>query len=58
MRDAQALVGPASNFLPVLRKMRAMSIVKQKQVRESYSPYISEYQDQQKPPFKNTVRGI
>jgi hypothetical protein len=35
-----------------------MSIAKQKQVQQSYLPYTSENQDQQKPPFKNTVRGI
>lgn len=54
----EAHVGPASNFLPCLRKMCVMSIAKQKQVQESYLPYSSENQDQQELPFKNTVIGI
>lgn len=54
----EAHVGPASNFLPGLRKMCVMSIAKQKQVQESYLPYSSENQDQQELPFKNTVIGI
>lgn len=54
----EAHVGPASNFLPGLRKMCVMSIAKQKQVQESYLPYSSKNQDQQELPFKNTVIGI
>lgn len=54
----EAHVGTASNFLPAHRKMCVMSIVKQKQVQESYLPYTSENQDPQKLPLKNTVSGI